>query len=598
MATISTLFQLGDRMSAPLYNIIATVDSLISAFDETKSAVGETFDPTQINMAREKIGLATRQLEEMESSMRDVGHETAKTTGLIGLLQNQVGSLIGAYAGIKGLQSIVGLSDTMTQIRARINMVNDGHQTTLELQQKIFDSANRARANYLMTSDVIGKLSLQAKNAFSDNDETIAFAEALNKTFKVSGTSAQGVESVMYNLTQALSAGVLRGQDFNSVMQNAPLILEKVADYMEQPRSKIRELAMQGQLSASVVKNAMLAASAEIDAEFKKIPYTWGEIWTMGVNQFIMMADPMLNTISFLAQNWEMLESVLLAGAIALGIFSAATFVQSGAFLSASVAAWAFTNALLSNPLTWVAVAIGAVVGIIYHWIKAAGGLEVAWMIVVDKILTGQDTIALGFASLGTAIQDIWGHAWGGILMFTQNVINGIIQDINAFISALNTVPGVELQLLEKHAFATQFALEEEARRQVRSEDLDLLAQVIVDEQQERSFKITTKQQELNAPGTASAYGGSSIPEPFSQNIQEIAGNTGSIKDSLEITKEELQYIRDIAEREIINRYTTADVKVEMVNNNSIASDVDADAMFTQFVDRVEEAVSAAIEGV
>lgn len=598
MATISTLFQLGDRMTAPLKDIISAVESLISAFDETKNAMGGTFDPTPINTAKERIDLATKQVEQMQISMQELGQETVNTTGYMSLLTRGVSSLVGTYVGLRGLQYFVGLSDTMTQVGARLNMINDGHQTTVELQRKIFDSANRARANYLMTSDVIGKLSLQAKRAFSNNDETIAFAETLNKTFKVSGTSAQGVESVMYNLTQALSAGVLRGQDFNSVMQNAPLILEKVADYMGQPMSKIRELAMQGQLSADVVKNAMLAASAEIDAEFKKIPYTWGEIWTMGVNQFIVTVEPLLGLISLLAQNWDALEPILLGTAIAIGVLSTATFVQSGAFLSASTAAWAFTTALMSNPLTWVAVAIGVVIGLMYYWIKSVGGLEIAWLIAEDKILTGVDALFFGFASLSNAVQDMWGIAMGAFLMFTQDSINSAIDMLNSFIGALNAVPGVEIQLIEKHTYATQFALQEEANRQARAKNLDFLADEYAAKQQERALKISTKQQELDALSTASGYNGSSIPEPFSQNVQEIAGNTGSIKDSLEITKEELKYIRDIAEREIINRYTTAEVKVEMVNNNSIASDVDADAMFAQFVDGVEEAVSAAIEGV
>ena len=132
-------------------------------------------------------------------------------------------------------------------------------------------SANRARASYQTTADVVSKLGMQAGHAFSSNDELIAFSEQLNKSFVIAGADAQAVESVMYNLTQALSSGVLRGQDLNAVFSNAPNIIQNIADYLDVPIGKIREMAADGELSASVVKNAMLAAADETNARFAEM---------------------------------------------------------------------------------------------------------------------------------------------------------------------------------------------------------------------------------------------------------------------------------------------------------------------------------------
>ena len=135
---------------------------------------------------------------------------------------------------------------------------------------------------------------MQAKDAFADNREAIYFSELLNKMFTISGTSKQGAESVMYNLTQAMASGVLRGQDLNAVMSNTPMILQQVADYLGVSMGEIRKLAAEGELSAQVVKEAVFAAADETEAKFANMPMTFAQVWQSIQNQLIMMFEPAL----------------------------------------------------------------------------------------------------------------------------------------------------------------------------------------------------------------------------------------------------------------------------------------------------------------
>ena len=185
--------------------------------------------------------------------------ERANTSG--NTLLNTIRNIAITLGGIATVKKLFDLSDEMTNNRARLNLIIDDGGSVEELQNKIFASSMNARASYQTTTDIVTKLGLQAGKAFKNNDELIGFAEQLNKTFVISGTNATGIESTMYNLTQALSTGVLRGQDLNSVFSNAPQIVQNIADYLDVSIGKIRDMAAQGKISAQIVKNANVKSS-------------------------------------------------------------------------------------------------------------------------------------------------------------------------------------------------------------------------------------------------------------------------------------------------------------------------------------------------
>lgn len=361
-----------------------------------------------------------------------------------------------ALGGVTTIKKLFELSDEMTNNKARLSLIVDDKGSVEELQNKIFASSMNARASYQTTTDIITKLGLQAGKAFKNNDELIAFAEQLNKTFVISGTEATGIESTMYNLTQALSTGVLRGQDLNAVFSNAPQIVQNIADYLNVPIGKIRDMAADGKISAQIVKNAMLKAADETNAKFNKMPMTWNQVWTRMKNVAIKALDPVLVKINQLANNeqvqqmfymfingaslaaqavlgliegisWLMsvleplapvifgivgayvafnIISGITSGVLSImsliqGIQAAASMMQAGATLSATAAQWGLNTALLACPITWIVILIIALIAVLtYLWFtndKVAYAILYVW-----------DALRLGIMVAGLGIQAIW----------------------------------------------------------------------------------------------------------------------------------------------------------------------------------------------
>lgn len=371
-------------------------------------------------------------------------------------LLSTVRNIVIALGGISAIKGLFNLSDEMTNNKARLSLIVDDKGSVEELQNKIFASSMNARASYQTTTDIVTKLGLQAGKAFKGNDELIAFAEQLNKTFVISGTSATGIESTMYNLTQALSTGVLRGQDLNAVFSNAPQIVQNIADYLNVPIGKIRDMAADGKISAQIVKNAMLKAADETNAKFNKMPMTWNQVWTRMKNIAIKALQPVLNKINQLANNQQVQEmfSMFIDGAslaaqailaliegiswfvsilepvapiilgvvaayvafniisgitsgilgilaIAHGIAGAAEMLHAGETMAATAAQWGLNSALLACPITWIVILIIALIAVLtYLWFtndKVAYAILYVW-----------DALKLGIMVAGLGIQTIW----------------------------------------------------------------------------------------------------------------------------------------------------------------------------------------------
>lgn len=394
---------------------------------------------------------------------------TANTNG--NNLLSTVRNIAMAVGGIATVKKLFELSDEMTNNRARLSLIVDDKGSVEELQNKIFASSMNARASYQTTTDIVTKLGLQAGKAFKGNDELIAFAEQLNKTFVISGTNASGIESTMYNLTQALSTGVLRGQDLNAVFSNAPQIVQNIADYLDVPIGKIRDMAADGKISAQIVKNAMLKAADETNAKFNKMPMTWNQVWTKMKNVAIKALDPVLKKINQLANNQQVQEmfnmfidgaslaaqailgliegiswfvnilepvapiilgivaacvafniisgitsGILSILAIAHGIAGAAEMLHAGETMAATAAQWGLNSALLACPITWIIILIIALIAVlVYFWFtndNVAYGILYAW----DALRLGAMVLWLGCKTVFYGILLAAQFMWLGIL--------------------------------------------------------------------------------------------------------------------------------------------------------------------------------------
>lgn len=501
------------------------------------------------------------------------------TSGFLGKLQG----LVGAYMGLQGLRAVVDLSDAVSGTTARLNMMNDGLQTTKELQDMIFQSAQRSRGDYLSTAGFVSQLGTLAGDVFSSNAEIIAFAEQINKQIALSGASSQAAAAAIYQLTQGLSSGALRGEELNSVLEQTPMIAQTIADYMGVTTGEMRELASEGKLTANVVKNALLASAEETNAAFENMPRTWGQVWTSFKNTAIQAFNPILSGINLLANNIDTLAPIL-AGLGAAAIAAAAGLkIQAAATWIANGSAKAFFATLLTNPLTYIVLVIGLIVKAIYEWIQSVGGLKVAWLIFTSSLSYAFNTIkiqfftvfyavqdkleewALKFQSVSNAIQDFVGDMKVGVLNIIQDMINGSIDLINKFINTVNGFVDIGIEPIKHVTFATTAEIENEAAKAARAQQLEANRQVYAENALIRANKLSEMQRDfenevarnkreilqtrLESSSQNGIYSGTSDTEAY---LSQIASDTDSIKGAVSTTQEDLKMMVDMAERRFV----------------------------------------------
>ena len=628
MASIRSQLILVDGMTGPLRSIHKAMNLALNSFESMQTASGRAIDVSAFQNAREELARLGAQLDEIEDKTKKSGSAAdAMTSKFL-----KMAAAVGAAFSIK---NIINLADTMTQTQARLNLITGDLEKTAALQDQIMASANRSRASYQSTADAVAKMGIMAKDAFNNTDELVAFTELINKQFTIAGTSAAGQEAAMLQLTQAMASGVLRGEELNSVFEQAPTIIQTIADYLGVPIGQIRAMAAEGQITADIVKNAMLSSADEINEQFNAMPYTFAQVWTMMQNILLEAFGPLIQAIGSGAQwiydNWSTIEPILAGLATTVGILTAAWLINTAVTWLANAANRALIVTLLSNPLLWIAIIIGVVVAMIYKWIKSVGGLKNAWEICKLALIVGWNAVKLAFFTgvywvidlvaklqlawkkAGTAIANFLGDMKVAVLTILQNMINGAIDIINDFISLLNKIPGVNIEAIEHVTFATTAAAENEAAKQARAEDLAAYEQELADAKASRDAHLDSLQAELDSSVDAltAAYEQARADAAASSEAEELAldglgadtgesaESAGSAASSLKETTEDLKYMRDLAEQEAINRFTTAEVKIDMTGmTNRIDSDMDLDGVLNTFTEGFAEALEIAAEGV
>lgn len=643
MASIQTQINLVDRMSSPLHNVISAVEHMTSSLQAVDNAVNQGFDITAIDNARRSIDMANTQMEEIEESIRQAGQRQEHLNNQVnqghsamdGLAKKAMG-VVAAYVSIQSIGKVMDLSDMMTQTTARLNLMNDGLQTTEELQDKIFASAQRSRTEFLATADVVAKLGQRAGDAFSSNDETIAFAENLNKMFVIAGASQQEISSASLQLTQALGSGVLRGEELNAVFESAPNVIQSIADYLDVPIGKIREMASDGEITASIVKNALLSATDEVNAQFEAMPVTFSQAWQGIQNDLLMTFQPVINTIAqgagWIHENWSTIEPVFWGLTAAVAAYALMTGVSAAATWLSVAANQALIVTMLSNPILWIAILIGFLIAKLYQWVQSVGGVKIAWLIAMNAIKTGWDWTCIGimtgvnwvmdkfnefqlmFITVSTAIQNYMGDMKAGVLMTLQNMVNSAIDIINDFISTVNKIPGVSIDAIAQVSFGTTAELENQANKAARDVELTEYANEIAAKISARDMALNQmktdalaataeRQAEIDSLKTQAAakqqYSMYNGFEGMASNLDDIANNTGDMKDSVSTSEEVLKYIRDMAETEAVNRFTTAEIKIDMSGmQNNISSNMDIDGVVDHLTVSLNEAMEKTSRGV
>lgn len=696
MGRVQSSLVLNDQMSRVLGRINKAMGSVLDSFEAVQRASGRSFNTANIAAARREIGAADAALNEMEQSYRDCNNQQQQLNRHIGQGTSAAGGLLGkiksiasAYLGMKTVTGLVGLSDTITQTDARLSMMNDGLQTTAELNDMIYASAQRSRGSYLATADAVAKLGLMAGDAFSSNKETIAFMEQVNKQFKIAGTSAAGIDAAMLQLTQAMGSGVLRGEEYNSILEQAPNIIQAIAKYLDVPKGQLKEMAADGKITADIVKAAMFACADETNAKFESMPKTWSDIWTSMKNRAIKALDPVLAKINqlanservqrtvngllrafsvmavvlaqvfdgvcavynFVADNWSWLRPVIMGivgalllykaavftitaietiAAVAKGIFAAATALQAGATFAATAAQYGLNTAIWACPITWiVALILLFIAALILLWENCEGFRKFwadMWRKNMDILLWAYNNVIVPVANWFMSTQSKVAVAVSNFARWCVNAYYDMLTSITEAISSLMHKMSGLVTFYNKMASAmgaTTISIDavdnytdqfEKSRQKYLNsiasyEDKYGTAKQIEKINEDAFNEKADEWQNKIANFTISGWLGekwseikdglSGWDDSFKETADAIKNNTGDTAKNTSKSNEELSYLRDIAEREAINRFTTAEIRVDMSGmSNRIDSNMDIDGIISYLTDGVAEALVTASEGV
>ena len=533
---------------------------------------------------------AANQAQNSNRRFSDSASEAARSTSsFVSSLRN----LAGAYVGVRGISSLFNLSDTMTQTTARLDMMNDGLQTTAELNQMIYESAQRSRGSYQATADMVSKLGNLAGDAFSSNKELVAFAEQLNKQITLSGASTAAADAAMLQLTQAMSSGVLRGEELNSILEQTPTIAKTIADYMNVTTGQMREMASQGQVTATVVKNALLGAAEEVNAKFEQMPMTWGQVWTSFKNTAIMALQPVLTAINWMANNIQIIGPLVMGAAGAFAVFQIAAHwttiataataayhfvvnlltigygVLTGSAGAASAAVFTFNSALLASPITWVVMGVMLLVGALYAGVAAYNKLT-------DSSVSATGIIAGAFLSLGAFIINGTVIPLMNMFLTAANFVMNVFNDPVAAVKALfldmvttvlgmvsnlahgienvlNMIPGVEVDISSGlDGIYTKVKQKSQSVKDSSGwkEYLPHIENIDLSKAYSAGYNWGSN---LNLfPGGEYAPGNYDSIPTYDQ-ISGIADSVSGIQKSMEMTDEDLQSLVDIAERRYVN---------------------------------------------
>jgi tape measure domain-containing protein len=675
VATIRSQMVLNDQVTGVLKNITRALDITLHSFEQMQDASANAVDVRLLNQARAGLGEVNLAVREMEENYRRAAQQEQQVTRNIrqstqaeqqlnasirggnDALDDMVGkakNLAATIGASVGLKKLIELSDQMTSTTARLNFIVDDGGSVEALEAKIMASAQRSRAAYLDTASAIASMGANAGAAFTSNDELIAFMEQVNKQFVIGGASAQGQAAAMLQLTQAMAAGALRGEELNSILENAPGIARAIEQYMGIAEGSIKSYAEKGAVSATVVKNALLSIADETNAKFNGMAMTWGQVWTQMGNIALKMTQPLLTAINWLANNLSVIGPILLGLGAAFLVFQVAAHwtqiaavataayhavvnllsigfgVLTGNTAAASAAVFTFNSALLASPITWIIMLIAVVIGLLYGVVAiinkvtgssiSATGL-ICGAIAVAGAFIGNTVIGL----LNALIQYIWAifvAPFLGIVEWILNVCNGgfnsfgdavanlIGQIIGWFLNLGKVVTTIIDAIFGTNWTAGLESLQSSVTAWGKNENaitLDKNAPTI-----DYRFEYGDAWAAGNdfGKGIDAKIGGmfntGGLGDSSGFDLGDIAAytgetadNTGKTADALAVTEEQLEYLRDIAERDAINRFTTAEVKIDMTGmTNRIDGSADLDGVISQLTEGFTEALVTAAEGV
>ena len=651
------------------------------------------------------VGNTERYIRDNVDEQGRFNQEISAGTQQANELTNTIKRAVAAYVSIQTVGKALNISDELVQTTSRLNMMNDGVQTTAELVNMVYAAAQDARGSFSQMADVVARFGNNAKDAFSSSEEVVAFADLIQKQMTIAGASTQEAANAELQLSQALGSGVLRGDELNSIFEQAPNLIQNIADYLDVPIGKIREMAADGELSADVVKAAIFSAADDINSKFNEMPMTWGQMWQSMQNTALIAFQPVLQRLNdlanseafqtfiqgaieamatlanillnvfevaasvgaFIGDNWSIIAPIIYGVIAALGAYlaimgivnaitaisaaidatkAAADALAAGQTFLWTVQQYGLNAALAACPITWIIVLIIALIAIIFAVCNAiakmtgiansgfgviTGGVNVVIQFFKNLGLTVAN-IALGIgnaiAALASNMMTAFHNAICSVQSWFYNLLSTALSVIEGICSALNKLPFVEFDYSGISSAADDYAAKA-SEAAGNKEDYQSISDAfnegfttfdafqdgwasdafnagaawgdgIADKVSNFSLSDVFGQTDIpNMGDYTSGFNDAIANSGVGDSIGNIDDNTGKIKDSLEVSEEDLKYLRDIAEQEAINRFTTAEINVDMSGmQNTVNSGDDIDGFMTKLTDSVNEAVDNMTEGV
>ena len=665
---------------------------------------------TQQNMLNNAVGNTGDSINDNIHEQEQFNQEISAGTQQANELTNTIKRAVAAYVSIQSVGKALNISDELVQTTSRLNMMNDGVQTTAELVNMVYAAAQDARGSFSQMADVVARFGNNAKDAFSSSEEVVAFADLIQKQMTIAGASTQEAANAELQLSQALGSGVLRGDELNSIFEQAPNLIQNIADYLDVPIGKIREMAADGELSADVVKAAIFSAADDINSKFNEMPMTWGQMWQSMQNTALIAFQPVLQRLNdlanseafqtfiqgaieamatlanillnvfelvgtvggFIADNWSVISPIIYGVIAALAVYAAylgivkgieiasaaATAIHSvamsakigvmaaltGQTMAATAAQMGYNGALYACPVVWIIMLILALIVVIFAVCNAiakmtgiansgfgviTGGVNVVIQFFKNLGLTVAN-IALGIgnaiAALASNMMTAFHNAICSVQSWFYNLLSTALSVIEGICSALNKLPFVEFDYSGISSAADDYAAKA-SEAAGNKEDYQSISDAfnegfttfdafqdgwasdafnagaawgdgIADKVSNFSLSDVFGQTDIpNVGDYTSGFNDAIANSGVGDSIGNIDDNTGKIKDSLEVSEDELKYLRDIAEQESINRFTTAEVTINQTNNNNVSSDTDLDGFITALDDAMGEAIESITEG-
>ncbi len=632
MANIKTQLTLIDNMSGPLRAMNRAMNIVLDSCESMHTATGNAIDIAKIHEAREE-------LMRMGDSLEDLENHTERSTDAFSRMAKAIGLAALGRKAFEVLKVGIDYASDLAEVQNVVDVTFGSSAAAIGSWSK--ECLEAYGMNEVSAKRYAGTIGAMLKSSGLAGD---AIVEMSQDMVGLAGDMASfynlDLETAFEKIRSGISGETEPLKQLGINMSVANLEAYALAQGIEKSYSEMSQAEQ-----VMLRYNYLMGTTADAQGDFARTSDSWAnqtrllsQSWLEFTGVLAENLIPILTSvasglndiIAFLTENADTISAVLVGVAAGVAVLAASWAIHTAATWLSFAAMQALNASLLANPVIWLALAIGLLVGLIYDWVRSVGGLKNAWEICKLSLIVGMNAVKLGFFtgiyavmdlidtlkgawhSAGTAIANFMGDMKVSVLSLLQSMINGAIDIINDFISVLNKIPGVNIEAIEHVTFATTAAAENEAAKQARNGELENYKKQLAASKADRDAKLEGYRAEYDESIKAvkdaykqaknekdvSSGNDQALSDQALSDLNSTSDNTKKIADALDITNSNLKYIRDFASEKAINRYTATEIKIDMTNHNNINSDDDIDGIVAKLKDRIEEEMISTAEGV